>query len=132
MSQAVTVENVIAAFIETRDLIASQQKELEENQKELKALQVRREEFLRNKLAEVGADSFKTSAGTCFTSRKESVKVDDWDTFLAFVASEQRFEFLNKGVNKTAALEMMGDKRDQPLPPGVGYTAIASINIRRK
>ena len=127
-----TPEIVIGAYIKTRDELTAKQKALDEELATMKGHQKAREDWLRNKMAEVGTDSFKIKGvGTCFTKRTESVKVSDWDAVLEFVKENDCPELLTKGVNKTVVLERMGENRDQPLPPGVSYTAFADINIRR-
>ena len=40
-------------------------------------------------------------------------------------------EYLTKGVNKTAVLECMGDKRENTAPPGVNYVAVRTVGIRK-
>ena len=53
------------------------------------------------------------------------------DSIKSAIKSAMRLEFLNKAVNKTACLEQMGEKRDQPTLPGVNYSAIRTVGIRR-
>jgi hypothetical protein len=132
MSQGPTIDEVIASYIVTRDQLAAKQKALDEELATMKGFQKAREKFLRSKMEELGVTSLKVAGiGTCFTKTKEAVTVKDWDALLQYVKIHDRYDLIKKGVSKTVVLEMMGEKRDQPLPPGVEFLAFADINIRR-
>lgn len=59
-------------------------------------------------------------------------------TILKLIKSHMHLELLNKAVNKTAILELMGDQnpkdhsRPNPPPAGVNYVAIQSVGVRKK
>lgn len=128
---SITIDQVVAAYVSTRDEIKELEKALEEKIKPLKELQERREQYLHQQLTDAGAQNIKTKFGTVYQTRKESVTVADWDAILEWITKSEAWEFLNKAVNKTAVLECMGDERQYPPPPGVNYTAIATVNIRK-
>ena len=131
-TQEITPGSVIAKYLETRDIIKAKEKALDEELAQLKQFQKNRENWLRSEMERQGVTSFKLKdVGTCFTKRTESVKVDDWDAVLEYAMTNDRLDILTKGVSKTAVLEIMGDERDKPLPPGVSYVSFADINIRK-
>jgi len=133
--------------------------------------QVKIEKWLLKMLDKIGK-GVKTDFGTVYKTRKESVSVGEWDTFVeenllkpisnAFFLGlpddmnestamgllellnktlhNMQLNLVNKAVNKTAVLEIMGElveeegKESRPNPPplGVNYTAIATVGVRKK
>jgi hypothetical protein len=154
---SVTMDKVVESYINTRQEIASIEKEMEARITPLKEVQDRREQYMMGQLNEIGAQNVKTSHGTVYQARKESVRVSEWDIFIqwailipatmcieAMIAAKKdsseiarelphwiKSEFFNKAVNKTAVLEAMGADRTEQPPPGVDYTAIRTVQIRK-
>ena len=126
-----TPAKVIEAYVKTRSQIS----ELEKQIAELKAYQAKKEEWLLNKLAEDNAESIKTEHGTVYTTLFESVTVADKDTFLDYVKSNDLYNLMEIRASKAECLHTMGDKengsRPNPLPPGLNYTAIKKVGIRK-
>ncbi len=129
---AVTVEQVIAAYIKTRDEIDQKKKEFEASLKPEKDLQEKRETYLAGLLTKDGVNTMSADSGSVFFKRAESVTVQDWDKVWEFIQTNERFDLLTHAVNKTAVLDEMGDEREQAPPPGVKYTAIKKVHVRRK
>lgn len=127
----ITIDEVVQAYVETRTQIELKTKELEEALKPLKELQEKREQYLNQQMHHLGVQNLKTPHGTAYFSTKESVTCGDWDTFLGYVQSSGQWNLLNHAVNKTAALEIMGEKRENPPPAGVNYVAIKEVRIRK-
>lgn len=126
-----TVDQVVAKYIETRDEIKRRQAELDEKLKTLKEFQTKREQWLMSELNKMGAKNVKTPHGTVYQTTTESVTMADWDSFFNYVQETQQFNLLTHAVNKTAALEIMGEERQNALPPGVNYVAIRTVNVRK-
>lgn len=128
---SVKVEQVVQAYVATRDEIAAIKKRQKEELTALEEVQETRARWLHKQLDEVGTDSMKTAHGTVFKKKTERVSMGDWETFLGYVTTNQAWELLNKAVNKTEALERMGEDRDTTQVPGVKYSAEIEIGVRR-
>ncbi len=139
-------------FIQNRDAKSQKEKEKEE----IGAKQGAIEQWLLKMLRTVG-DGIKTPAGTVYLTRKESVTVADFDTFInvnlltpvaktiietfeqeavytvddliQIIRQTMPIELLTKGVNKTACLERMGeqDKSGSRPNPPVAGTNYVAI-----
>lgn len=131
MSEPVTIDAVIAAYIKSRDELDLLKKKFKDEEGKIKALQEKRENWLANQLAASGQTSAATPHGTAFFSSTESVTVADWDVLLDHILTNESYELLERRVSKTAVLEIMGHKRDQTPPPGINYTSIRCVNVRR-
>ncbi len=127
----ITIETVVQKYIETREEIKRLEAELEERLAPLKEFQRNREEWLRHELVMGGMKNASTKYGTAYIATKESVTMGDWDAFLSWVQEGERYEYLTHAVNKSAVLEDMGAERGNPPPPGVNYTAVQIVQVRK-
>ena len=132
----ITIKDVVREYVKSRDEIEQREADLAEELKELKKIQAAREQWMLNELKKGEQESVRTDEGTVYRSTKESIKIDDWDSFLTFVIREGAWEFLNKAANKTACLEVMGERvkgkgRPNPPPAGVSYVAFETVGVRR-
>ena len=126
-----TVDEVVAKYVATRDLIAEKTKALEAELAELKDFQKKREAWLLGKMDASGVESMRTHHGTCFVDWKDSVSVADADAFMGWVHEDWdgRRTFLTNAANKTAVKQRLSE--NEPPPPGVSYTKIKDVKIRR-
>lgn len=133
--------------------------------------QAKIEAWLLKMLRGVGK-GIQTTAGTVYLTRKESVSVSDFDTFVSqnmvksaaekvlehfeveivdnpigvpdllntiiqIIHDNMHLELLNKAINKTAVLELMGEAdvktgaRPNPPPLGSQYIAIQTVGVRK-
>jgi len=126
-----TLDTVVESYVKTRAKI----KELEDQISELKLYQTRKEEYLNNQMQLMGVENVKTAHGTAYTTVAESVTVADQEAFFTYVKDYGAWELMEKRAAKTAVLQVMGDKeeggRPYPPPPGINYTSIKKINIRK-
>jgi hypothetical protein len=134
--KAITLKDVIREYVKSRDEIERLEAELAEQLKEVKKVQKLREQWMLGELQKGEQESVRTDEGTVYRSVKESVKVDDWDSFLDFVRTNESWEFLNHAANKTACLEVMGERvkgkgRPNPPPKGISYNAFETVGVRR-
>ena len=127
----ITIETVVQKYIETREEIKRLEADLEERLAPLKEFQRNREEWLRHELVMGGMKNAATKYGTAYIATKESVTMGDWDAFLGWVQEGERYEYLTHAVNKSAVLDDMGAERGNPPPPGVNYTAVQIVQVRK-
>jgi hypothetical protein len=123
----ITLDRVVEAYTNSREDIRA----LEDKISEIKAVQAKREEWMLSQLEKDGLQNAKTQHGTVYKTLKESVTVGDADAFFEWVRENDKFEFLNKAANKTAVLELMGEKRSETPPPGVNYSATRAVGVRK-
>lgn len=126
----VTVDAVIAAYIKTRDEIAAIKKEMEEKIKGLKEVQEKRENWLKGKMDELGLETMsRKGVGTVFIDWKDSATVADKLAFRQWVMEHEEWDFIDWRVSKGAVKQRIED--DGTVPPGVNYTKIKDIKVRR-
>jgi len=151
-----TVGEVIAKYFETEDEIKRISEEAAAKLKPLEEFQELRKAFCGKLLTEQQGQNIKTAAGTAFFKKQEFVNVADWDAFLderiyrpllvalvelnngvpaemfRVIKDTFPYELLNKAVNKTAVLEIMGEKRENVPPAGINYVSKQVVQIHRK
>ena len=152
-----TVGEVIAKYFETEDEIKRISEEAAAKVKPLEEFQTLRKAFCGKILTEQAGQNIKTPAGTAFFKKQEFVIVADWDAFvekellgpvvkelddkiaglnrgmlLQILKDSSPYELLNKGVNKTAVLEIMGENRENVPPAGINYVSKQVVQIHRK
>jgi len=128
---SVKADQVVQAYVATRDEIDLLNKQHKEKLAALNELQVKRVKWLQQQLDESGQESAKTSHGTYFKKKSEYVGVEDMDAFVKFLKDNEAWDLLNKAVNKTAALERMGEDRDLSKVPGLKYSSEVEVQVRR-
>ena len=155
-----TVGEVVEAYFKTEDEIKKIAEEAAAKIKPLEEFQIARKNFCGKLLTEQQGQNIKTAAGTAFFKKQEFVNVADWSTFvekelltpivkavadieardirltsqglLTVLMSSFPYELLNKAVNKTAVLEIMGEKRENVPPAGINYVSKQIVQIHRK
>lgn len=124
------VDEMIDSYISLRDkkaeLVAKQKLEVGKIDNVLDKI----EAALLAMFNESGGTSIKTEAGTAFVSTKASAVVADWDVyFKQFVLPNQAWEFLEKRCSKLAVEQYRAAHDD--LPPGINWSEIKTVNVRR-
>lgn len=119
------VERYIAARDMKAKIVAAHKAKLEP----LDAAMEKTEAAILDFFNKHGMDSAKCEAGTAYRSVKSSATVADMDAFLGFVRANDAWHFLEKRVAKTQVDEYVDAHKD--LPPGINYSRIASLNVRR-
>jgi hypothetical protein len=125
----INITTLVTKYIAARDLkariVADHKKKLEP----LEAAMEKTEAAILDFFNKHDMESARCAAGTAYKSSKSSATVTDMDAFLDFVRENDAWHFLERRVSKVAVDEMVEATKD--LPPGVNYSRIASIGIRR-
>ncbi len=128
----VTDNDLIAENHKITDLIKAAQVKFDEwskpHKERLKAI----EDDLFARLAERGADSTKTDAGTAYISNLASVKIEDGEKLFDFAADhwEAYGDEIKLSIGIKAVRAYM-DEHDGQLPPGVSLSKYSRLNINR-
>jgi hypothetical protein len=125
----VNVTDLVGKYIKLRDLKAKLDAEHKERTGPITAAMDKAEAALLAVFDQMGMDSAKCEAGTAYKTTKTSATVADMDAFLAFVKENEAWQFLERRVAKTQVDEYVAANQD--LPPGINYSSVVSINVRR-
>lgn len=123
------LNDAIAAYVKLRDAKAALKKKHDEAAKPITEKMEKLENAILKAFQATGQESAKTSAGTAYKTTKSSATVADRDAFLEFVRAEGAWEFLENRVSKSAVEEYR--QAHEALPPGVNYSSVVSLGVRR-
>lgn len=126
---AVNVTELVGKYIKLRDLKAKLDAEHKERVGPITAAMEKAEGALLAMFDQLGMDSAGCDAGTAYRTTKSSATVADMDAFLEFVRDNEAWHFLERRVAKTQVDEYVAQNQD--LPPGINYSTVVSINVRR-
>lgn len=80
-------------------------------------------------LNETGAESVRTDAGTAYVTPKRSATLADANAFFEYVKENEAWDLMDRKANVTAVADFV-EEHNAP-PPGVNYTTILNVGIRR-
>lgn len=123
-------KELIERYVQIRDKIAAINKECDEKIKPLQSLKVRIEAALAAKMEADNLDSMRTEAGTAFFKESTSATVADWDAVFKWIMDNEAHHFIEHRVNKTAVEEFIKESGGD-LPPGINYSAVKVVQVRR-
>ena len=124
-----TVEKRVKQYIDVRDAIKKRKDEFEKSIEPLVELQNRLSGWMQQFMDQAGADSIKTTAGTCYTSTKYTAALADPEVFMNFVITNKDYDLLDRKANVTAVRAYVDEHGEKP--PGVNLSAITTVGVRR-
>jgi len=124
------VNELVAKYVQLRDKKAQLEQAQKDKLAPINAMLDKIEGVLLNQFDQLGVDSMKTEAGTAYTTSKSSATVADRDAFLqTFVIPNEAWEYLTNHVSKSAVEAYKA--ANEELPPGINWSEVRTINIRR-
>ena len=125
----IDINEIVEKYIKLRDLKAKLDGEHKDRLAPITAAMTKAEGAILALFDQLGVDSAGTAAGTAYRSTKTSATVADMDAFLDFVRANEAWHMLERRVAKTQVDEYVAANND--LPPGINYSSVVSINVRR-
>lgn len=126
---AVTIDQRIDQYVKLRDLIKAKDDAHKAAMKQYRETLETLNAVILDLLRQSGGDSIKTKNGTAYKSVKRTASLEDADRFMDFVIAKGAFELLDRKVNVTAAEAWI--EENQVPPPGVKFSSVETVNIRR-
>lgn len=120
---------LVEAYIKYRDVKAQYKAEYDAKVKKVDLLLEKIEQKLMAYFNETGVESIRTGSGTAYTSIKTTASIADRDIFLEYVRENDAWELLETRAAKKAVEDFRA--ANDELPPGVNWSAVATINVRR-
>lgn len=125
-----TVEKRVEQYIQIRDALKLLEEEYDLKKQPLMEAQNLLNGWLMDFLDKAGADSVKTSKGTCYTSTRYTASLADPDAFMKHVIDNNQFELLDRRANSTAVKDYV--REHGQLPPGANLSAMKTLGVRRR
>jgi hypothetical protein len=130
MRTTMDVNTNVEEYIRTRDEI----RDIESRHKdELRPYKQKLEELggvLLEQLQTVGGDGVRTKSGTVYVTEKRSASLADPALFMDYVVQNSAWDLLDRKANVTAVTDYIAEHN--AAPPGVNYSAVLTVGVRRK
>lgn len=121
----------VAQYLKLRDMIKTKEDAHKEAIKPLKEALEKLNSVMLAQLNASGGDSVSTQFGTVYRTRKKSATIADMSLFWDWVTANGDFDFVDKKANATRVEEYINANGGQ-LPPGVNFSQIEQVGVRRK
>jgi hypothetical protein len=119
----------VEQYVKLRDKIKEVKARHEEELKPYNEAKEALEVYVLQWLQALNLEHAATAAGTAYLSTRVSATVKDMSAFWDFVRTNQLFDLVDKRANAPAVTEYI-QKNGAP-PPGVNYTTMLSLGVRR-
>lgn len=124
-----TADTVVHEYVALRDKRSELKKVYDNEDDELKDKMALRENWLLRALQAIGGDGIRTSHGTAFIQTKTRSNCSDWPMFWDYIATNNRFDLLEKRVSQAPISKMVED--GTILPPGINLHQEQVVQVRR-
>lgn len=122
-------EQLVKLYIGLRDRRAERKRAYEKDDESDKAKQEKIEGLLLRRFQEDGVESVRTASGTAYKSIRSTATVADSDLFLSFVVKNDLWNLLEKRCSKSDVEQYKAEH--EALPPGINYSEVVHVNVRR-
>lgn len=123
------VNALVDQYIQLRDKKDAMKREYDARVEQVDKLLEKIENYLLDQMQETGVESMRTEAGTAYISVRNSSSVKDKEAFKGFLFSSGKWELADIRASKTAVADYL--KENNELPPGVSWSSMKTVNIRR-
>ena len=127
MSDNITAERLVKAFIKIRDKrseLSRQDSELEEQQKII-------QQELLDICKETGSDGLRTQYGTVSRRLSKKYWTSDWESMYKFIKEHDAFHLLHQRISDGNVAKFLEENPDLH-PPGLQADASYTVVVRRK
>lgn len=125
-----TIDYYVGRYVQLRDLIHREDEAHKERMRPHKETLEKLNAVLLQHLLNAGVESARTNSGTVYRVVKKSASIADKEAFWQYVVANQAFDLIDVRANKTAVEDFVKDNNQ--LPPGVNFSSITEVGVRRK
>jgi hypothetical protein len=130
MTETISVDRLVAAYIKMRDKRAELLREYEAADAEVKAQMEAVESNLLELCKQIGADTLGSKHGKVMRTVKTRYWTSDWDSMHKFVLDNKMPELLERRISQTTMKQLLDENPDL-MPPGVNIDSKYAVTIRR-
>jgi hypothetical protein len=131
MTETVSVDKLVSAYIRMRDKRSELLREYEEADGAIKQKMEVVEARLLDVCREIGADNIGSQHGTVIRTVKTRYWTTDWESMYRFIADKNMPNLLERRISQSTMKQMLEENPDL-LPPGVNIDSRYAVTIKRK
>ena len=130
MTETISVDRLVAAYIKMRDKRAELLREYEEADGTVKAQMEAVESKLLDLCKEIGADTLGSKHGKVMRTVKTRYWTSDWESMHKFILEHKMPELLERRISQTTMRQLLEENPDL-MPPGLNTDSRYAVTIRR-
>ena len=130
MTETISVDRLVAAYIKMRDKRAELLREYEEADGTVKAQMEAVESKLLDLCKEIGADTLGSKHGKVMRTVKTRYWTSDWESMHKFILEHKMPELLERRISQTTMKQLLEENPDL-MPPGLNTDSRYAVTIRR-
>lgn len=130
MTETISVDRLVAAYIKMRDKRAELLREYEEADNEVKAQMDAVESKLLDLCKEIGADTLGSKHGKVMRTVKTRYWTTDWESMHRFILEHKMPELLERRISQATIKQLLEENPDL-MPPGLNTDSRYTVTIRR-
>lgn len=130
MSENISVDRLVSAYIKMRDKRSQLLREYEEQDGGIKEQMTMIESKLLEICKSLDADSLKTQHGTVMRGVKTFYWTNDWDSMHNFILENEMPQLLERRISQSTMKQLLEERPDM-MPKGVNVESKYSVTIRR-
>jgi hypothetical protein len=130
MTETISVDKLVAAYIRMRDKRAELLREYEDADGSVKAQMEIVEAKLLEICKEIGVDRLGSTHGTVMRSVKTRYWTSDWESMHKFVLEHKMPELLERRISQTTMKQLL-EENPELMPMGLNTDSKYSVTIRR-
>lgn len=130
MTETVSVDRLVAAYIKMRDKRAALLKQYEEEDAVVKEQMEVVEQRLLEICKDIGADTLGSKHGKVMRTVKTRYWTSDWDSLHKFVLEHRMPELLERRISQTTMKQLL-EEHPGLVPPGINADSRYTVTIRR-
>ncbi len=130
MTKQVDLRTLTDQVIRLRDAISAADDAHKEKMKSYREKLHEMENLLLAELNKLNVDKFGSDKGTVFKSVRKSATIADGSVFRDYIINNEMWDLVDWRANATAVAEHITEHHVPP--PGVNFSAVTTVNVRRK
>jgi len=130
MTETISVDRLVAAYIKMRDKRAELLREYEDADNEVKAQMEAVESKLLDLCKEIGADTLGSKHGKVMRTVKTRYWTTDWESLHRFILEHKMPELLERRISQSTIKQLLEENPDL-MPPGLNTDSRYTVTIRR-
>lgn len=130
MTETISVDRLVAAYIKMRDKRAEILRDYEEEDGAIKAQMESVENKLLDLCKDIGADTLGSKHGKVMRTVKTRYWTSDWDSMHKFILEHKMPELLERRISQTTMKQLLEENPDI-MPPGLNTDSRYTVTIRR-
>ena len=129
-AEVMTPARMVELYVQLRDRKKAANDEFAKSMEKLNLAMERLEGKLLQHLNETEGESVRTKFGTVYRNTQYSATVADRDQFMKWIEDTGNTEALDVRANKTF-IKQHAENTGGDIPPGVKYTQVHTVGVRR-